>query len=145
MGKDIMAKKKQKQITLTQGWAIYLRTSTDDAQNPKNSQQHQKHNVMRSLVGPSSLPVINVYSEVQSGRNPDRKQYQRMLQDAKLGRFSHIGVNETSRFGRDAAEALRAVKRIVGARRNSSISKLPRLTSRGKFGTFNGQSTICDG
>ncbi|MEO0566025.1 MAG: recombinase family protein, partial [Chloroflexota bacterium] len=94
------------------GWAIYLRTSSKDAQNPKTSKERQRRNIQRALIDPNELPVIEVYSDTETGTNPNRANYQRMLRDARQGRFSHVAVENADRFGRDDAEALRAINEL---------------------------------
>jgi DNA invertase Pin-like site-specific DNA recombinase len=96
-----------------EGWALYLRTSDADLQNPANSQERQRDAIMKALVEPSGLPVLHEYIDIDSGRNTQRLHYTQMLDDAELGRFSHVAFHSTDRFGRDAAEAFRAVKMLL--------------------------------
>ena len=95
-----------------QGWGIYLRTSNKDSQNPKTSKERQMRSIEKYLVQPSGLPILHVYSDTESGTDPQRSDYQRMLHDARLGCFSHLGVENVDRFGRDDAEALRAINEL---------------------------------
>ncbi|MCA9887119.1 MAG: recombinase family protein [Anaerolineae bacterium] len=74
-----------KSIQLRAGWAIYLRTSSREAQNPKNSQKRQRHNITQALIGDSEMQVVDEYIDVMSGRTPNRADYQRLLSDARLG------------------------------------------------------------
>jgi DNA invertase Pin-like site-specific DNA recombinase len=94
------------------GWAIYLRTSNQEAQNPANSQRRQRHAIQQSLLQRANLPVIDEYSDTLSGRSPDRPDYQRMLRDARLGKFSHVAVENAERFGRNDTEALTAIDEL---------------------------------
>ncbi|MEO0565813.1 MAG: recombinase family protein, partial [Chloroflexota bacterium] len=94
----------KKMIEPRPGWAIYLRTSSKEVQNPKASQERQRHNIQRNLVEPGSLDVIEEYSDTETGTNPHRTNYQRMLRDARQGKFSHIAAENAERFGRDDAE-----------------------------------------
>lgn len=101
-----MARRKRN-IEPQKGWAIYLRTSDKDAQNPENSQRRQRHVIERSLVENSGLPIIEEYVDNLSGRSvSNRYAYQKMLEDARAGKFSHVGVENAERFGRNDAEAL---------------------------------------
>lgn len=104
---------RQKKATpLQTGWAIYLRTSDEEAQNPEASQQRQRFLIDRAVLERSEMPVIEIYRDVLTGKTPHRKDYQRMLDDARLGRFSHVVVERADRFGRNDTEALRAIDEL---------------------------------
>jgi len=94
------------------GWAIYLRTSDEEAQNPEASQQRQHFMIERAVLERSEMPIIDTYKDVLTGKTPHRKDYQRMLEDARLGRFSHVVVERADRFGRNDTEALRAIDEL---------------------------------
>jgi DNA invertase Pin-like site-specific DNA recombinase len=96
------------QIPLIQGWAIYLRTSSAEAQNPESSHATQQNDIYKVLIKPSGLDVLYIYRDVESGLKTDRQQYRQMLYDARRGLFSHIGVASHDRFGRKGTEALSA-------------------------------------
>lgn len=104
--------KKIKQPILNPGWAIYLRTSTDDVQDPVASQQRQRDNIQEKLINAFSLPIIGVYSDVESGRKDTRPNYQRMLKDARLGMFSHVAIDAIDRFGRSTIQLMTAFKEL---------------------------------
>jgi DNA invertase Pin-like site-specific DNA recombinase len=108
-----MAKNRRRDIVPETGWAIYLRTSDADVQNPKNSHERQREAIYRILIEPSAIPVFKEYCEVGSGRKRNRKMYQAMLEDARNGRFSHLAIQKTGRFGRDSVEAMRALRQLV--------------------------------
>ena len=76
-------RRKSKYPTPTPGWAVYLRTSDEEAQNPEASQARQRYIINKSVLERSDLPVIDEYKDVLTGRNPQRIDYQRMLQDAR--------------------------------------------------------------
>ena len=107
-----MARRKKQQIILQPGWAIYLRTSDKDAQNPVQSQERQRFAIQRSILDTSDLPLINEYSDVLTGRTANRSNYQKMLSDARSGLFSHVAVERADRFGRNDTEALRAIDEL---------------------------------
>jgi site-specific DNA recombinase len=119
--------KKQKELILVKGWAIYLRTSTDDVQNPEASQKRQLDNIQNALVNPSSIPVIEIYRDIESGRKVGRKNYQRMLSDARLGKFSHIAVEAIDRFGRDNAEIVVIFKELTSLGHEIRIANQPSM------------------
>ena len=49
-----MAKQK-KSFEPKLGWAIYLRTSVKESQNPENSQRRQRHAIQRTLLDDANL------------------------------------------------------------------------------------------
>lgn len=94
------------------GWAIYLRTSSDENQKPELSRERQRAMIQMSFLDSSSLPVYGEYVDVLTGKDPRRKAYQQMLADARAGQFSHVAVERADRFGRDDTEALRAIDEL---------------------------------
>ena len=60
----------------------------------------------------SELPVIDEYVDVLTGKTPNRVAYQRLLADARVGKFSHVIVERADRFGRNDTEALRAIDEL---------------------------------
>ncbi len=108
-----MAKRGKTSPSPQPGWAVYLRTSDKEAQNPANSQGRQRNTIRRALLDPSDLPVIDEYIDNQTGRVSDRREgYQRLLRDARAGKFSHVAVENAERFGRNDAEALSAIDEL---------------------------------
>lgn len=105
--------KKREPIALKPGWVLYLRTSSKEAQNPKASQERQRYNIEQRLLRASDMnEIVKVYVDTESGRNPNRTNYQRMLRDARQGKFSHVGIESPERFGRDVEEAIRAFNEL---------------------------------
>lgn len=95
------------------GWALYLRTSSEEAQNPENSQRRQRHAIQRALLEPSDFDVFGEYIDNLSGRYAsNRPSYQRMLEDARAGKFSHVAVENAERFGRNDTDALVAIDEL---------------------------------
>ena len=107
-----MARRKSRGTPSQQGWAIYLRTSDEESQNPEASQARQRFMIDRAVLERSDLPVVGVYRDVLTGRSPLRVDYQRMLEDARLGKFSHVVVERADRFGWNDTEALRAIDEL---------------------------------
>ena len=105
-------RRKSKYPTPAPGWAVYLRTSDEEAQNPEASQARQRYIINKSILDYSDKPVIEEYKDVLTGKNPLRTDYQRLLQDARLGKFSHVVVERADRFGRNDTEALRAIDEL---------------------------------
>ncbi len=96
------------------GWAIYLRTSSDENQKPELSRERQRFTIVTQVLEHSDMPVYGEYIDVLSGKDPRRKAYQQMLADARAGKFSHVIVERADRFGRSDTEALRAIDELHG-------------------------------
>ena len=94
------------------GWAIYLRTSSDEKQKPELSRARQRFLIQANVLERSDLPVIDEYVDVFTGKTPKRDGYQRLLRDARAGKFSHVIVERADRFGRNDTEALRAIDEL---------------------------------
>ena len=107
-----MSRRNSKRLPPKPGWAMYLRTSSQEAQNPENSQRRQRHAIQRALLEPSELPLVAEYVDTMSGRTPNRDGYQRLLEDARAGQFSNVAVENAERFGRNDTEALTAIDEL---------------------------------
>ncbi len=108
-----MARRKNKAIaTPTAGWAVYLRTSSDENQKPELSRARQRYAIEKNVLEKSNMPVYDEYIDVLTGTTPDRDAYQSMLDDARCGLFSHVIVERADRFGRNDTEALRAIDEL---------------------------------
>src|SRR5688572_26542956 len=88
------------------GWAVYLRTSSDENQKPEMSRARQRFSIENNVLERSDMPVIDEYIDVLTGKTPNRAGYQRLLNDARAGKFSHVIVERADRFGRNDTEAL---------------------------------------
>ena len=108
-----MPKAKIKRIAAEQGFVTYLRTSDEDAQAPERSQDAQRRDIKSRLLNTYKLPDLGEYIDNFTGTTADRKHYQRMLTDARLGKFSHVFAAVPDRFGRDDVEALRAIDEMT--------------------------------
>lgn len=94
------------------GWAVYLRTSSDENQKPELSRARQRFTIEENVLKRSEMPVHDTYIDVLTGKTPHREGYQRMLADARAGKFSHVIVERADRFGRSDTEALRAIDEL---------------------------------
>ena len=101
--------RKLKRIATTPGYAMYLRTSDAEVQAPERSQDAQRRDIHQRLVNHYDLPLVEEYVDNYTGTSADRKNYQRMLKDVRLGKVSHVFAAVPDRFGRDDVEALRAI------------------------------------
>ena len=91
------------------GWAVYLRTSSDEKQKPELSRARQRFTINSNVLERSEMPVVEEYVDVFTGKTPKRNGYQKLLRDARAGKFSHVIVERADRFGRNDTEALRAI------------------------------------
>lgn len=108
-----MARRKAKVLpTPTAGWAVYLRTSSDENQKPEMSRSRQRDAIKNNVLDHSDMPVYDEYIDVLTGSTPQREAYQRLLEDARSGKFSHVIVERADRFGRNDTEALRAIDEL---------------------------------
>lgn len=105
-------RKKQVPAPPQPGWAIYLRTSSDENQKPELSRDRQRTMIQMNVLDMSDMPVYHEYIDVLTGKDPRRKAYQQMLTDARVGKFSHVIVERADRFGRNDTEALRAMDEL---------------------------------
>lgn len=94
------------------GWAVYLRTSSEESQKPELSRARQRFTIERNVLDHSDMPVYDEYIDVLTGRTPNRPGYQQLLDDARAGKFSHVIVERADRFGRNDTEALRAIDEL---------------------------------
>ncbi|NJO83559.1 MAG: recombinase family protein [Blastochloris sp.] len=72
----------------------------------------QRFAIEKNVLERSDMPVIGEYVDVLTGKTPQRKDYQRLLADARAGKFSHVVVERADRFGRNDTEALRAIDEL---------------------------------
>lgn len=104
--------RRTKPKTANKGWALYLRTSDEEAQNPEQSQSRQRFAIQKSFLDNSDIPVYAEYIDNLTGKSPLRKEYLRLLEDARAGLFSCVVVERADRFGRNDTEALRAIDEL---------------------------------
>jgi site-specific DNA recombinase len=105
-------KKKNLNPPPTPGWAVYLRTSSDENQKPEMSRARQRYAIEKNVLERSEMPVYEEYIDVLTGTTAQREAYQRLLEDARMGKFSHVIVERADRFGRNDTEALRAIDEL---------------------------------
>jgi DNA invertase Pin-like site-specific DNA recombinase len=73
----------------------------------------QRQRIQDTLLTPSNIPFSREYTDLLSGTNPNRKDYQQMLSDAAAGKFSHLGLYRADRFGRNTVEGLQAATQLM--------------------------------
>ncbi|MGB7341274.1 MAG: hypothetical protein WBC91_20425, partial [Phototrophicaceae bacterium] len=66
-----MARRKRRNIpTPTTGWAVYLRTSSDENQKPEMSRARQRYAIEKNVLEKSDIPIFNEYIDVLTGTTP---------------------------------------------------------------------------
>jgi len=118
------------------GWATYLRVSDEDKQSPQRSFAMQRQRIQDQLLSPSNVPFSREYTDLLSGTNPNRKDYQQMLTDAAAGRFSHLGLYRADRFGRNTVEGLQAATQLMSLGIKIRIANMPGLQPENPDGYF---------
>lgn len=118
------------------GWATYLRVSDEDKQSPERSFAMQRQRINEQLLNTSKVPFTREYTDLLSGTNPNRKDYQKMLADAEAGRFSHIGLYRADRFGRNTVEGLQAATKLISLGIKIRVASMPSLRPEGPDGFF---------
>ena len=121
---------------ITPGWATYLRVSDEDKQTPERSFAMQRQRIQENLLSPSNAPFSREYTDLLSGTNPNRKDYQQMLKDAETGKFSHIGLYRADRFGRNTIEGLQAATKLISLGIKIRVANMPSLHPEEPDGFF---------
>jgi site-specific DNA recombinase len=121
---------------ISPGWATYLRVSDEDKQTPERSFAMQRQRINEQLLNPSDLPFNREYTDLLSGTNPNRKDYQQMLSDAERGKFSHIGLYRADRFGRNTIEGLQAATKLISIGVKIRVANMPSLRPEEPDGFF---------
>lgn len=110
------------------GIAHYLRVSTEDMQNPDNSFEYQRQRIQDCVERRGvNLPVVQQYTDILSGKNDQRPDYQRMLEDARNGAFSHLAIYSVDRLGRNTQETLSAVEELTDLGIDVMVADAPNL------------------
>ena len=118
---------KKKKIQLAPGCAIYLRTSSEDAQAPERSLNAQRRQIQDNVLNPFNLEVVEEYTDIFSGRATDRQNYQRLLADARQGKFAHVAIALIDRFGRNTVEGLRAIDELTDMGIRVHVANIPTI------------------
>lgn len=83
--------------------ALYARVSLDETDKDSKRYQEPENQLqpLRELAKALEFEVYNEYIDRESGNNPNRPEFRRMLQDALLRRFQGILVWKLDRFSRE--------------------------------------------
>ena len=122
--------------SISNGWATYLRVSDEVKQTPERSFAMQRKKIEDQLLKPSKFSFIREYTDLLSGTNPNRKDYQQMLSDAQAGKFSHLGLYRADRFGRNTVEGLQAATKLISLGVKIRIANMPSLQPENPDGFF---------
>jgi len=88
--------------------ALYARVSTRDQNNETQLGQ------LRQWVQAHGWEVYKEYTDVKSGAKRDRKALERLLKDAKAGRFDMLVVWKLDRLGRSVSHLLAMLDELRG-------------------------------
>jgi len=110
--------------------------SDEDKQSPERSFAMQRQHIQEQLLTPSDVPFSREYTDLLSGTNPNRKDYQQMLSDAATGKFSHLGLYRADRFGRNTVEGLQAATQLMSLGIKIRIANMPGLQPENPDGFF---------
>src|SRR5215831_4401778 len=89
--------------------AIYSRVSTTKQENENQLAQ------LRAFAGHIGWPIVIEYIDQVTGKNSDRPEFQRMLQDASQRRFDLLLFWSLDRLSREGAlETLQHLNRLTG-------------------------------
>lgn len=123
-------------ITLSPGWATYLRVSDEDKQTPERSFAFQRQHIQDHLLAPSEVKFKHEYLDMLTGTSPNRKDYQQLLADAEAGKFSHLGLYRADRFGRNAVEGMQAATKLISLGVKLRVANMPSLMPETPDGFF---------
>ncbi len=123
-------------ITLSPGWATYLRVSDEDKQTPERSFAFQRQHIKDYLLTSSDVKLKREYFDMLTGTSPNRKDYQQLLADAEAGKFSHLGLYRADRFGRNAVEGLQAATKLISLGIKVRVANMPSLMPKTPDGFF---------
>ena len=112
-------------ITISPGWATYLRVSDEDKQTPERSFAMQRQSIQENLLASSDLSFKREYRDMLTGTTPNRHDYQLLLAEAEAGGYSHLGLYRADRFGRNAAEGLQAATKLIGLGIKIRVANMP--------------------
>lgn len=96
----------------------------------------QRQRIQEQLLSASDTPFFCEYTDLLSGTNPNRKDYQRMLAEAESGKFSHIGLYRADRFGRNTIEGLQAATKLISLGIKIRVANMPSLRPEEPDGFF---------
>ncbi len=99
----------------------YIRDSTLD-QRDGFGPDIQRHNEERFAESNELILGNRWYTEFVSGRSANkRREFQQLLEDARLDRFDVLLVDHTSRFGRNQAEMHTVQRRVTASGQSSGL------------------------
>ena len=83
--------------------ALYARVSLDESDKESRQYQEPENQLkpLREFCKGLNYDIINEYIDKESGANPNRPEFRKMLQDASMRRFQGILVWKLDRFSRE--------------------------------------------
>lgn len=90
----------------------YIRLSQDDSKNPSLSPMNQEK-ICREYAESKTDKINEVYKDIKSGSNLNRRDFQRMMKDARAGMFKRIYAKKVDRISRDIADMENTIKELT--------------------------------
>ncbi len=90
-----------------------IRLSQDDSKNPSLSPLNQEK-ICRSYAKERGDEIIEVYKDIKTGTNLNRPSFQRLMRDARDGKFKRIYCKTWDRISRDIADMENTIKELSG-------------------------------
>jgi DNA invertase Pin-like site-specific DNA recombinase len=83
--------------------ALYARVSLDETDKKDRHYQEPENQLipLREYTHSLGYEIVGEYVDRESGKNPNRPEFRRMLQDASMRRFQGIVVWKLDRFSRE--------------------------------------------
>ena len=108
-----------KNINLVYDTAAYIRLSKDDLdidgilKSESNSVSNQREILRNYIKSQPDLMLFDMYvDDGFSGKDFERPEFQRMMEDIEAGKVNCVIVKDLSRFSRDSMESTEYQKRI---------------------------------
>ncbi|MCK9479260.1 MAG: recombinase family protein [Firmicutes bacterium] len=91
--------------------AIYCRVSTSHPEQ-MNSLKNQVDRYTQWVKRRLDWDLVDIYKDIRSGKNNNRPEFNRMIEDALEGKIDLIITKSVSRFGRNAEETLGVLNKL---------------------------------
>lgn len=89
--------------------AIYIRVSTAGQVDGTSLESQQRECMALATRNGCEVPADLIFQDVMSGMRDDRPGFNRMMEAARAGRFTHVFVWSADRFGRSLRLAVNAI------------------------------------
>lgn len=91
---------------------VYVRVSST-LRTQLDSMASQVSGFVQMVAKNNGWKLVDIYIDVRSGEDRDRRsEFQRMLNEARTGKFDLVLTKSISRFGRNTEEAIQALREL---------------------------------